>query len=312
MIVGILAIVALDAVVSAPPGGLSAMTQPVSAPTSNATRAALPLTLLIAVLVVLSAWELGRLCHAGCYSPAIAWAAFVSAGLVLIPWVEMQVRLGQTSLLFSSASRQLSPTVIWIALGVLGTCMATLARKTTERALGNMAVTAFIFLYLGLLGSFWVRIRCMTPGPQGALLLVYVLMTVKAGDIGAYFTGMAIGRHKLAPWLSPGKTIEGAVGAVLGSVLIAMGGMAVWCKLGCGGAAPPLNMTQAAVFAILMATTGHLGDLVESAIKRDMHIKDSGHLVPAFGGLLDLLDSPLFTAPIAWLALTFWGCFDYN
>jgi phosphatidate cytidylyltransferase len=61
-----------------------------------------------------------------------------------------------------------------------------------------------------------------------------------------------------------------------------------------------------------MAVSGHLGDLVESAFKRDMHIKDSGRLVPAFGGLLDLIDSPLFAAPVAWLVLTFWAGFDYN
>jgi phosphatidate cytidylyltransferase len=258
--------------------------------------------------VILAVFEMGRLCRTGGHNPAVAWAAFVAAGLIFVPWIDMNERLGRIGPVVSPAMLQVSTAVIWISGGVLGALVAALARRTTERALSNMAVTILLFCYLGLLGSFLVRIRCLSPGPAGALLVIYVLLSVKAGDIGAYFTGRLIGRHKLAPWLSPGKTIEGAVGAVVLGIAVATAGAALWPA----PYRPPFTLPQAAVFGGVMAIAGHLGDLVESAFKRDMKIKDSARLVPAFGGLLDLIDSPLFAAPIAWLALTLRGGIDYN
>jgi phosphatidate cytidylyltransferase len=169
-----------------------------------------------------------------------------------------------------------------------------------------MAVTMFLILYLGLLGSFAVRIRCMDRGPGGAALIVYFILTVKSSDIGAYFTGMAFGKHKLIPWLSPGKTVEGAVGAVAFAAVIGAAGMLLWRAFPALGPAP-FSLPQALVFGAVMAITGHMGDLTESAFKRDGGAKDSGQVIPAFGGLLDLLDSPLFTAPIAWALLTIWS-----
>jgi phosphatidate cytidylyltransferase len=292
----VVGIVALDAYVSKAGA-------PIGSPTVS--LAALPFITLLALIAILATFEMGKLCQAGGHQPATLWAAFVAAGLIFVPWMEMQCRLGQADPLFVNTMRQVSPTVIWIAGGLLGTCLLALARRTTERALGNMAVTCLMFLYLGLLGSFLARIRCMTPGPAGAALAIYVILVIKSSDIGAYFTGSAIGRHKLAPWLSPAKTIEGAVGAVAWATLVAVAGMAIWPRWAVLGPAA-MKLPQAAVFGAVIAVFAHLGDLVESAFKRDMKIKDSGHLIPAFGGLLDLLDSLLFAAPIAWLGLTIW------
>lgn len=298
MILAVVGIVAVDATVSTRGGELS----------TPGRWAALPVTLLVALLAILATFEMGRLCRAGGHAPATSWAAFVAAGLVVVPWVDMQVQLGHIGPLLSPAAHLVSPTVIWIAGGLLGACLAILTRRTTERALANIATTLLLFLYLGLLGSFLVRIRCMAPGASGALLLIYVILTIKAGDIGAYFTGRALGKHKLAPWLSPAKTVEGAIGAMVAAMAVAVAGTLAWpTSLGA-----PFTVPQALVFGLFMAVTGHLGDLVESAFKRDMKIKDSGRLVPAFGGLLDLLDSPLFAAPIAWLALTLRAGIDYN
>src|SRR5690606_39224757 len=148
-----------------------------------------------------------------------------------------------------------------------------LARKTTEKAVGNMAATLFIIVYIGFLASFAVRVRTFWPGAAGAGLLVYWVLTGKCSDIGAFFTGSAIGRHKLAPWLSPGKTVEGALGAIAGSMLFAAGGLSIWPAMGGWLGAAPLSMTQALVFGAVMAVAGHLGDLVESAIKRDVGSK---------------------------------------
>ncbi len=266
----------------------------------------LPVTGLVVVLVTLATFEFARLCRAGGYAPVAGWAAFVGGGLALLPWLEMQQRLiGAASFGgFSGGSAHL--TLFWLAGGLIGAALTVLARKTTEKAAGSMAMTMFIPLYLGLLGSFAVRIRCLTPGAAGAALVVYFILTVKAGDIGAFFIGRSFGKRTLAPWLSPAKTVEGFLGALLGSCLVGVGGVLLWRQLGTGLGPAPFTMAQALIFSVIMAMFGHLGDLVESAIKRDVGSKDSGALVPAFGGLLDLVDSPLLAAPIAWWMLTLW------
>jgi phosphatidate cytidylyltransferase len=296
MIIAIMGIVILDGWLSQ--GALVKAASRPEAAGAALVRCALPITMLVVLLAILATYEMAQLCRAGGYRPAGHWAAIVSAGLVFVPWLEMQ-RLSVP------VAIPIPLSLWWLTGGLLGTCLALLLRKTTERALTNMALTLFLILYLGLLGSFAVRIRCMYEGAAGAALIVYFILTVKSSDIGAYFTGVAIGRHKLIPWLSPGKTIEGAGGAVVFAALVGMGGMLLWRTFPALGT-PPLTLAQALVFGVVMAVAGHLGDLTESAFKRDMGLKDSGQVVPAFGGLLDILDSPLFTAPIAWFLLTIW------
>lgn len=297
MIAGIVGIVSLDAWLSQ--RGLSAQATGGAA----VLGCALPMALLVVFLAVLATYEMNQLCVAGGYRPAVNWVALVSGGLAFLPWLEMQRRL--SSAMSPLFELDLPLELWWLACGLLGTCLAVLLRKTTERALGNMAMSLFLVLYLGLLGSFAVRIRCLWPGPAGALLVVYFILTVKAGDIGAYFTGLMFGRHKLVPWLSPGKTVEGAVGALVYATLVAGVGTVLWSRFPVWGP-PPVTLMQALIFGVVMAVAGHLGDLTESAFKRDVGIKDSGRVVPAFGGLLDILDSPLFAAPIAWWLLTIW------
>jgi phosphatidate cytidylyltransferase len=169
-----------------------------------------------------------------------------------------------------------------------------------------MAVTLFMMLYLGLMGSFVVRIRCVSPGADGAWLLLIFVLTVKSGDIGAFFAGKLAGKHKLIPWLSPQKTIEGAIGALILASVVAVLAMRAWAGFEADGSAP-LSTAQALVFGAVMAVMGHVGDLVASLIKRDVGSKDSGAVVPAFGGFLDIFDSPLLSAPIAWVLLTSWA-----
>jgi phosphatidate cytidylyltransferase len=267
----------------------------------------LAITLLLAVVVMLSAFEMGRLCRAGGYSPAANWAAFVAVLLMIAPWAEMQQRLPVADR-FSAATGPGTPLSLFLVTGgLLGAALVVLARKVIERAIANIAVTLLIILYLGLLGSFVVRVRCLWPGPAGAAAVSFFLITVKSGDIGAFFVGKLLGRHKLAPWVSPGKTIEGAIGAILLAVATACGGVLIWQRLESTLGPPPIQMSQAIIFAVVMALCGLLGDLIESLMKRDVGSKDSGHIVPSFGGYLDIVDSPLFTAPIAWWMLTFWA-----
>ncbi len=266
----------------------------------------LPITAVVIALVVLATYELGRLCQGGGHRPATHWAVFVGALLTIVPWIEMQQRMGPAGAFGPAVQVNFSLAAFLLTGAVLGTCLAVLMRKTTEGAVSSMAVTLLMVLYVGLLGSFVVRLRCLQPGPAGAGLAVLFVVTVKSGDIGAYFVGKFLGKHKLAVWLSPGKTIEGAIGAVAVAAAVAMGCVAGWHE-GIGTLGPvPLSFAQALLFGVVMAIGGQLGDLIESAIKRDAGRKDSGRVVPAFGGLLDIVDSPIFTAPIAWWLLTRW------
>jgi phosphatidate cytidylyltransferase len=154
--------------------------------------------------------------------------------------------------------------------------------------LANCGISCFSLLYLGLLGSFILGIR-VDGGPLDFLAFVFV---VKCSDIGAYTFGRLFGRHKLAPSVSPGKTWEGLAGAVAAAIVVSLafawvlGIMRVWL---------------APVFGASMAVVGQLSDLSESMLKRDAQQKDSSNRVPGFGGILDVIDSPLFAAPVAYL-----------
>lgn len=168
----------------------------------------------------------------------------------------------------------------------------------------DLALAIFGILYAGVLWSFAIELRMVLPGGAGMVPLLSMLVTVKMGDIGAYTVGRLIGRTKLAPSLSPGKTWEGAAGAVLFASLGAyatLGPLCRWLDV-------PLQPGRLAILAYgpLIAVAGLLGDLAESLLKRDAGVKDSSQWMPGFGGVLDLLDSILFAAPAAyafWLLL---------
>jgi len=147
--------------------------------------------------------------------------------------------------------------------------------------------------------QFLVRIALVaTPRPQSGLVLVFWLIAVsKLCDTGALLTGLAIGRHKMAPQISPKKTWEGLTGGVLISVIA--GAALAW---GCRDYLPP-NFTPliAAVVAFPIAVLGAISDLVESIIKRRAEIKDTGQTIPGIGGVFDLSDSLILTAPVGWV-----------
>ncbi|MCK4628471.1 MAG: phosphatidate cytidylyltransferase, partial [Sedimentisphaerales bacterium] len=151
-------------------------------------------------------------------------------------------------------------------------------------------------IYLGVGGWFLMAIRLIgrsEPGTWGQIgPLVMFLACVKSCDIGAYFTGRFLGRHKMIPSISPGKTWEGLIGGVVLAVIAAS---LFACFVGI------IGYGKSAVFGVAVAVSGQLGDLLESMLKRDAGSKDSASLVPEFGGVLDLLDSPLAAAPIAYM-----------
>jgi phosphatidate cytidylyltransferase len=170
--------------------------------------------------------------------------------------------------------------------------------KTVEGVIAATGGVLLSYVYLGLMAGFVLAIRRENP----AWTLLWLLLTVKACDIGAYFVGHAIGRRKLIPWLSPGKTWEGLLGGV--ALSGAVGGVGLLIADRRSGLAMP-SWEHGVVLGVLLGVTGQVGDLLESVLKRDAGKKDSGRVIPGFGGLLDVVDSPLLAAPVAfwWLRL---------
>lgn len=160
----------------------------------------------------------------------------------------------------------------------------------------RLALLTWMVAYLGLLPAFFVHLRYWPAGaPElaGVAALTLAIFVPKGGDIGAYFTGRALGRHRMTPLLSPKKTWEGLAGGLTVSMLVAVG-VNRWL-------APVLpSDLQAATFGVVVGAAGVLGDLAESLIKRDCQQKDASQVVPGFGGILDVVDSVLFAAPVAY------------
>ena len=191
-----------------------------------------------------------------------------------------------------------------IVFVMIGAALRRAWSRQTQDAIVRMAGTVLATLYLGGLGWFLMAIRVKQSErfSGSTMLVLMILIVVKSTDIGAYFGGRALGRHKLIPWLSPGKTWEGlffgVVTAGLVSILVAR-------------FLPQDRMRilplKAFIFGAVIGAIGQAGDLLESLMKRDAEVKDSGRLIPGFGGVLDVIDSPLFAAPFAYLLFSFFA-----
>jgi phosphatidate cytidylyltransferase len=173
--------------------------------------------------------------------------------------------------------------------------------KQPEEAITRMAGTVLAMLYLGGLAWFLIAVRVKhsteVHGFQGSTqAVVMILLVVKSTDIGAYFGGRYMGRHKLIPWLSPGKTWEGLFAGLLTAAMVGLGCSLIWPV-----ALSTMTWPKAILFGIVIGGVGQAGDLLESLMKRDAQVKDSGNIIPGFGGLLDVIDSPLLAAPAAYL-----------
>lgn len=185
-----------------------------------------------------------------------------------------------------------------LAAMVLATLALTLVYLFACRDLGryfeSLAVALLSCTYIGLLVGFQVALRlsdgAVSDGAiRGDYLIYYLYIIIWIGDAGALYTGRSLGRHKLAPRISPNKTIEGAVGSLLASVLGSLG-LRLWFI-------PELGLFDAVALGILLNILGQLGDLVESGIKRSAGVKDSATFIPGHGGVLDRGDSLFFAGP---------------
>jgi phosphatidate cytidylyltransferase len=156
----------------------------------------------------------------------------------------------------------------------------------------RMALTVWIVAYLGLLPSFLAQLRWL-GGSKATMALALAIFVPKAGDMGAYFTGRLLGRHRMAPVLSPKKTWEGVAGGFVAAIAVAIG-------IDWQNRAVPSRLVPTAVLGIVLCIAGMVGDLAESLIKRDCGKKDASQVVPGFGGVLDIVDAIVFAAPAAY------------
>jgi phosphatidate cytidylyltransferase len=194
----------------------------------------------------------------------------------------------------------ISPMFLLLALLLMAVLAAEVIRAVrtgeTGQSVESVAGTMFAALYIGLLTVFIVGVRFLPSGVWGLLTWLAV---AKSSDIGGYAVGMAFGRHKMTPRLSPGKTVEGLFGSLLLSVGVSLGLGTAWLGL---------EIWQTLVFGLAICGTAILGDLAESLVKRATDSKDSSRMIPGFGGVLDIMDSILYTAPAAFVLLvTFAG-----
>lgn len=167
--------------------------------------------------------------------------------------------------------------------------------KQTDGAIFVGAGVLLIHVYMGLMLGFLLLIR----REHSIWMMIWVLSCVKSCDIGAFFTGTTIGRTKLIEWLSPKKTWEGLIGGLVTSGIV--GGLGLWALDWAGY--EEFNPWWGVGMGVLFGLIGQAGDLTASLFKRDAGIKDAGSAVPGFGGVLDLIDSPVLVAPFAYWAI---------
>lgn len=153
----------------------------------------------------------------------------------------------------------------------------------------SVAKVIFGIMYIPFLMSYFISLRMLD---KGALWILFVLVLAFAGDIVALYAGKYLGKHKLVPLVSPGKTVEGLIGLVFGSTLA--------CLIFSYYLFPEIPLTQIAILAFTGSIIGQLGDICESAIKRNYGLKDASSLLPGHGGILDRLDCLIFIAPFVY------------
>ena len=210
--------------------------------------------------------------------PSMAWGIFAAVAAFNLPW--MAAKWG-----WSFESCGLLAALALVAFIGIG------KRFRTEKpdAVRDVAITLFGAFYVGVLGGYIVRIHSLSA-EHGAILVLYFVAVSKTADIGGYLSGKFFGRHKLAPVISPNKTIEGSLGGLALSLIAAflLAALLPW----------RLSLPWTIAFAVLVNAASQFGDLAESMLKRGCNVKDSAVILPKVCGALDLIDSILISAPM--------------
>ena len=211
------------------------------------------------------------------FSCLVAWRSMVEPGLMPTP------ALGPGATVISWMWDIFWPATIVIIF------IRQFMRENTFEALGGLATTLFGLAYIAALFSYFFYIRTWHPA-HGAWHVCFLVLVTKMGDAGAYIVGKMVGRHTLIPRISPRKTVEGFIGAVAVSGVTAVAARSMLEQ--------PYSIPIALLLGLFLGLCGQLGDLAESLLKRDCQVKDTSTLMPGLGGVLDVIDSLIFTAPL--------------
>jgi phosphatidate cytidylyltransferase len=231
---------------------------------------------------------------------------FRAVGILTRPWLTaIAAMLGVTLSYSVPLQTEAIDAIAIVSSGMILMFVSSLLIFSQDRNVKGVVAAAgavmFAMVYLGLMLGFLLALRREHSG----WLIVGVIMTTKMCDTGAYFTGRAIGRHKLIPWLSPGKTWEGLAGGIALAVVVGL--LGAWASQRWLGPADFVPYWLGASCGVVFAIVGQCGDLVMSLFKRSAGLKDSSTLLPGLGGVLDVLDSPLLVAPVAFWMLRLIG-----
>jgi phosphatidate cytidylyltransferase len=211
-------------------------------------------------------------------------------------WIERTVGIGLGLILSLTVSfgemREMTPFLV-ILLLILAVLVMAVSQDLSS-AVSKVGGALFGILFIGFLLAYVSLIRNM---PDGRVWVLFLIITVWAGDIFALLGGSFFGKHKLYPKISPNKTFEGLAAAIVGSIVLALAFS--WLFI------PNLKTGSCTLLAVGVTILGQLGDFTESMVKRSAQVKDSGTLIPGHGGMLDRLDSFLFSAPWVHYALLY-------
>ena len=277
------------------------------------------LAALLGIIAALGAWELFRIARAGgtpaldrvgiplaAMIPLVVHAKYLGVGRAMF---DSRGALGETA---GSITNVIARMVVWpftlsltaaavVALGIL--TIAIWARGVDGKPLAAVAVTVFGIIYTGGMLSYGYALRYhpyAIGAAAGTALVFLPLILTWAQDTGAYAVGRTMGRRKLIPKVSPGKTVEGAIGGIIVTVL------ACWLYVRLvltPHAQLALSPSGIVLFGVVISIAAQVGDLAESLLKREAGVKDSSHIIPGHGGVLDRFDSLLFVLPVSYLLL---------
>lgn len=264
-------------------------------------RPGIVLVPLAAVLAGLATQELLVLCRASGSNPlggAVYAGVAVTVAVACAP-------------IFSELRSLVPHHLGWLSGGLVGGLILVIVGEMIRfeapgQSTKNLSAGVFVIFYVGGLLGFLIQLRLLPLMPDvnrgGMLAMMSMILIVKATDIGAYTAGHLFGRHKFAPVLSPGKTWEGCAGGVLFALIVAFLALGPMARM--LGVEPlrswPAWLLGTLAYGLLVSLSGMIGDLAVSLLKRDARVKESSNWLPGFGGVLDLMDSLLMAAPVAY------------
>ena len=243
--------------------------------------------LFIACVVLVGAWEWSNLSSLGSFAQRSVYACFIAVVLVATTWSTDLLSVEQSGLNLGVIKLILLLSVGWWIVALL----LVKTYPSSSAFWGTPAIRLIMGVFV--LVPTWLALVYVRAQPQGAWLVVMIAGIVAAADTGGYFSGRKFGKHKLAPAVSPGKTLEGFVGGLFSNLLLA--GLVDYLS----------GSNFLLLLAIVLPTSlfSVLGDLLESMVKRFAGVKDSGVILPGHGGILDRVDSITAAAPVFALTL---------